>query len=60
MKNVLYTKKGPGRQSNTSFKKRASKIARQSTNHTVGLKNAVVSLVQAHFDEKAKERFLAK
>ena len=58
MKNVSYTKKGPGRQSNTSFKKRASKLAKQSTNHTVGLKNKVVSLVDAHFMEVRVDRFL--
>jgi hypothetical protein len=56
---VSYTKKGPGRVASKSGRKPSTKLAKVKAKHTLGLKNAVVSIVQMHFDEKSKERFLA-
>jgi hypothetical protein len=58
-KSKAFTKKGSGRVASKSGRKSGAKLAKAKARHIVGLKNAVVSVVQAHFDEKAKERFLA-
>ena len=55
-----FTKKGPGRVASKSGRSYHSKLADKQIKHTVGLKNAVVSIVQAHFDEKSKKCFFGK
>jgi hypothetical protein len=55
---VSYTKKGSGR-CHPIYRKEGSKLIKKQIKHTVSLKNAVNSIVQAHFDQKARERFFS-